>query len=59
MGVGVEVVVGSFQFSPLLKTNNFKIKFQFDLEHTRTFLKEFLRTPKFLVGKQIKILLIM
>ena len=57
--MGVEVVVGSFHFSPLLKTNNSKIKFQFNLEHMRTFFKEFLRTPKFLVGKQIKILLIM
>ena len=33
---GVKVVVGSFQFSPLLQAKNSKIKFQFDLEHMRS-----------------------
>ena len=34
--MGVEVVVGSFHFSPLLQAKNSKIKFQFHLEHMRS-----------------------
>lgn len=49
----VEFLVGSLQFSPLLKINNSKL--QFDLEHTQAFLNEFLWTPKFLEGNEMNI----
>ena len=48
-----EVFIRLLRFSLSSKINT--SKFQFDLERTNTFWKEFIRTPKCFVGKQIKI----